>query len=93
MEVGQFHEFGRAKVVAPSRPIVEDAIAVALPAFLAVAAGIRAEEHAARLQRAVQLPQHTRQFLARHVEQRRVGEHAVEVAARQGPDDRLPGLS
>jgi hypothetical protein len=48
-----------------------------------MAAGVRAEQHAARLQRRMQFVQHPRQRLAGDVEQRRIREYAVEVARRQ----------
>lgn len=46
-------------------------------------ARVRAEQRAAGLQRCVKLPQYARQFLAGHMGQRGICEHAVEVARRQ----------
>src|SRR5688500_15381339 len=59
------------------------AVAAALPSLLVVAARIRAEQHAARLERVAQFYQHARQCLPRHVEQRRVREHTVESQRRK----------
>ncbi len=52
------------------------------------------EEHTARLQRRVQLPEDSWQLLARDVEQHRVGEHAVEVTAGASaiPESSAPAL-
>src|SRR5207247_8967560 len=58
-------------------------VAIAAPALPAVAAGVRAEEYAARFERRMQLLQHTRQRLAGDMEQRGIGKHAVKVSARQ----------
>ena len=71
------------QVLAPRREIVIRPVATAIPAFLVLPAGIGAEQHAARLERRVQFAEHARQFLGRHVEQRGVGEHAVEAARGQ----------
>jgi hypothetical protein len=54
------------------------AVAAAVPAFLVLAARIRREEYAAGPQRGVELTEYARHFAARHVEERRVGEDAVE---------------
>src|SRR6266849_2313873 len=59
------------------------AVAPAVPAFLVVAERVRAEQHATRLQTRMQLPQYTRQLLAGHMKQCRVGEHAIETVTRQ----------
>src|SRR5215510_4630049 len=48
-----------------------------------MAVRVRTEQHAAPLQRSAQFEQHTWQFLAGHMEQRGVGEYAVEVILRQ----------
>ena len=79
----KFDEPGSRKVAAPSREIVVGAVALAVDVLLVVATGIRAEEHAGGLQRRVQLPQHTGQFLHRHMEQGCIGEHAVEKCIGQ----------
>ena len=44
---------------------------------------VRGEQHTTRFQGGVQLQQHARQLLAGYMKQRRVGEHAVEMAIRQ----------
>src|SRR5712691_13570732 len=59
------------------------AVASAVPAFLVVAARVRAEQHTARFQSCAQFQQHARQLLAGHMKQRGVGEHAVEMVIRQ----------
>src|SRR6185503_2071621 len=58
-------------------------VASAVPAFFVVAVRVGREQHPARLQRGVQLPQHARQLLAGDMKERRVGEDAVETALRQ----------
>ena len=62
---------------------MEGAIAVAAPALLPAAAGVRAKEYASWLQRCMKRPQHTRQRLTGDVKQHGIGEHAVEVLGRQ----------
>src|ERR1700687_4319822 len=62
---------------------MEDAVAAGAPAFLIRAARVGAEQHAAGLQRRVQLLQHAWQRLTRDMEQRGVGENAVKVRGRQ----------
>src|SRR6266850_2996245 len=63
----------------PGFQIVIRAVAPAVPALLVVAVRVRAEQNAARLERRAQLAEDARQLLARHVEQHRIGEHAVEA--------------
>src|SRR6516165_1681962 len=63
-------------------PVV-DAVAPAAPSFLVVAARVRSEQHAAGFQAGMQSEEDIGQRPARYVEQRRVGEHAVEAARRQ----------
>ena len=60
----RFPRSPRRAVGAPRGGIVIDAIAPAVPAFFVVAARIRAEQHAARLERGAQFAQHPRQFAA-----------------------------
>src|SRR5947208_3069263 len=48
-----------------------------------MAARVRAEQHATRLQTCVQVQQHARQLLAWYMKQRSVGEHAIEMVIRQ----------
>src|SRR5207245_10594421 len=81
--MAELFEACRYQVAAPSLEIVVGAVALAVPAFLVTAVRIRAEQHPARFQRGPQLSEHARQLLARHVEQRRVGEHPVEARRRQ----------
>jgi len=59
------------------------AVTPVVPAFFIVSARDRAEEHAARLETGMQFPQHARQFLARNVKKRRIGEDAIEILIRQ----------
>src|SRR5215468_8708732 len=67
----------------PGVQTVKRTEAPTLPLFLVVAARVRAEQHALRFQRGTQFPQHARQLLRRHMEQRGVCEDAVEIAVRQ----------
>ena len=48
---------------------MEHAVALTVPALLAITARVGTEEHAARPQAGLQLPQHLRQYLAGHMEQ------------------------
>ena len=57
--------------------------ASAVPAFLVISMRVRREQHAARFERRVEIPQYARQFPARHMKKRRVGEHAIKTAGRQ----------
>lgn len=59
------------------------AVTPVFPAFFVVPARDRAEEYAARLQAGTQFQQHARQFLARDVKKRRIGEDAVEIGFGQ----------
>src|SRR5262245_59666028 len=59
------------------------AVAPLAPAFLVMATRIRAEENTAWFQTCFQFQQHARQLLARYMKQRGVGEHAIEMVARQ----------
>ena len=68
---------------APGLQIVEAAVAAADPAFLVPAARVRAEQHAAGLQRGREIGEHPRDPAARHVEQSGVGEDAFETGGRQ----------
>jgi len=67
----------------------------AIPALLVVPPGVRGEEHAIGLERSVQFAQHPWQLLAWHVEQRGVGEDAVEAAGGkpQGEEILLPDFA
>src|SRR5437762_13763769 len=60
-----------------------EAVAPAVPAFLVMAARIRAEQHTSRFESRVQFQQHARQLLAGYMKQRGVGEHAIEMVIRQ----------
>src|SRR3546814_5188948 len=64
---------------APGVQVVIGAVTATVPAFLIVAARIRAEQRAAGTQGGMQLRQHARQFLGRHMEQHRVGKNAVKA--------------
>ena len=59
------------------------AVAPAVPAFLVMAARVRAEQHATRFQTCVQVQQYARQLLAGYMKQRGIGEHAIEMVIRQ----------
>ena len=67
----------------PAGPVVKYTVALAVPAFLAFAPGVGAEQDAARFQRGMQLPEDARQGQAGNVEQCGVGEHAVEARVGQ----------
>src|ERR1041384_663337 len=79
----QLDKSGAGHIAPPAFEVVEGAVALAPPAFFVVAARVRAEQHAARFESRPQLAEHARQLGARHVEQRGVGEDAVEFLARQ----------
>src|SRR6185295_17309190 len=68
---------------APVFEIVIGAVAAMIPAFLVFATRVGTEQHAARLQRGMQLAQNPRQFPGWDVEQRRIGKYAVETCWRQ----------
>jgi len=72
----------------PLREIVVRAVALAVPALGVLAARVRAEQDAAVRERGVQLRQDSVQLAQGDVEERRVGEDAVEAAGRQA--DRAP---
>src|SRR5690606_38956200 len=72
-------ETGVAHQRPPALEIVVDAITAAVPSLLILSTRVRTEQHATRLERAVQIAQHTRQFLQRNMEQHRVGKNAVEM--------------
>src|SRR5258706_140108 len=77
--VGELFKSGGGHKAPPGFQIVIRAVAPAVPALLVVAVRVRAEQHAARLERRAQLAEDARQLLARHVEQHRIGEDAVEA--------------
>ena len=85
----QLHESGSRHVTAPGVQIVVSAVTAAIPAFLVVPPGIRAEQHAARLEGGVQLSQHAWQFLCGHVKQRGIRENAIEVLGRQIKSEKI----
>src|SRR6476659_25900 len=73
----ELDEAGSGKIAAPRREIPVGAVSLLIPAFLIVAARIRAEQHTARLERGTQLAEHPWQLHARHVKQHGVGEDSV----------------
>src|SRR6266704_2380257 len=75
----ELRETGRGHEAPPGFQVVIRAVAAAVPALLVVAVRVRAEQHAPGLQARAQLAQDAGQLLPRHVEQHRVGEHAVEA--------------
>src|SRR5688572_19160760 len=79
----ELHVAGGGNVAPPCREIPVRAVASLVPSLLVAAARIGAEQNAAGLERCVQLPQHPRQLLRRHVEQSGVGVYAVEAAGGQ----------
>src|SRR5260370_38887735 len=60
-----FDEAHARHISTPCFEIMENAVAAVAPAFLIRAARVGAEQHAAGLQRRVQLPQHALQRLTR----------------------------
>src|SRR6202041_3799435 len=80
---------------APSLEVPVAAVALSLPAFAVVTARVGAEEDPARFERGPELLQDPRQLGARHVEERRVGEDAVEAirGQRQGDEVLLEHLA
>src|SRR5690606_37179361 len=83
VEMLQLGKTGRHDMRPPGRPVIPDAVALATPALLVIAARIGAEEHATGLQCGPELGQHTRQLLAGHMEQHGIGEDAVESLRRE----------
>src|SRR6266852_4596390 len=81
--VRELFKSGGSHKALPGFQIVIRAVAPAVPALLVVAVRVRAEQHAARLERRAQLAEHARQLLARNVEQHRIREHAVEARIGQ----------
>src|SRR5258705_4715446 len=81
--VGELFESGGGHKAPPGFQIVIRAVTPAVPALLVVAVRVRAEQNAARLERRAQLAEDARQLLARHVEQHRIGEDAVEARIRE----------
>ena len=82
-KVSQLHKPGRGHEAAPRLPVVESTVAATVPSLLAVAARIRAEQDATGFSVAMQFQQDAGQRFAGHMKQRRVGEHAIELAGRQ----------
>src|SRR6266702_2373889 len=79
----ELRETGRGHEAPPGIQVVIRAVAAAVPALLVVAVRVRAEQHAPGLQARAQLAQDAGQLLPRHVEQHRIGEHAVEARGRE----------
>ena len=82
---GELDEPRGRQVAAPGFEIVVRAIASAAPAFLVIAARVRAEQHATRLQRCAQFPHHARQCLAEG--------HETAAALAKTPSKRPSGRS
>ncbi len=76
-------------VIAPGVEFEEAAIAIAAKTFLVVSSRVRAEQDTSRFQGRCEFEQNPRQFLARHVEERRIGEHAVKAALRQDHGEKV----
>lgn len=79
----EFDKTGSKQMLPPGGKVVIGAIAFAADALFVAAARIRTEQDSGGFQRRLQLAQHARQFLARHVEQGRIGENAVEMRVGQ----------
>ena len=79
----QLHKPRRRQQLLPRLKIVVRPITRPIPALLILATRIGTEQHATRLQRPAQLLQHPRQFLARNMEQHRIGENPVKALGRQ----------
>ena len=67
----------------PVLQVVICPVTLAIPAFLIVSPGVGTQQYATWFQGGVQFAQHLFQLLRRYVEQRGVGEDAVEVFCRQ----------
>ena len=74
---------GRGDHGAPRLQVEVGPVPPPVPALVILSVGIRAEEDTARPERGAELPEDARQLLGRDVEQRGVGEDAVEVRHRE----------
>ena len=81
--VAELCEARRSGEGAPGLQIVEATVAAADPAFLVLAARVRAEKHAAGLQRSREIGENAHDLAARHMEQRGVGEDSIEAGGWQ----------
>ena len=79
----QLNKAGCLHEVPPAFVVVINAVAVAVPAFFVGAARVGAEQDAAWLECGVQLAKNAWERLARNVEERGIGKHAVKTALRQ----------
>ena len=79
----QLHKSGRRQQCLPRREVVIRPIPGPVPAFQVFTARVGTEQHAARLQRTLQLLEHPWQLLLGNMEQHRVGKHPVEAFGRQ----------
>src|SRR6266704_733566 len=79
----ELHESRIQHVATPRFQVVVSAVTPAVPTFLILAARIGTEQHASWLECGVQLSEHARQLLGRHMEQRSVCEDAVKPPSRQ----------
>src|SRR5258705_10454529 len=76
-------EPGGGQELTPTIDIEVAAVPLSRPSFLVGSTRVREEQDAARLERVAKLGQDTREVLARHVKQRSVREHTVEVRGRE----------
>src|SRR5215472_5677209 len=81
--MAHLHEAGRSDVIAPGVEIKEAGIAIVAQPLLVVSPRIGGERHTVRPQRFEQFQQNPRQFLAGHMEQRRVCKNAVKAILGQ----------
>src|SRR5208283_1504771 len=79
----EFDEARRRSETSPAFGVMKDAIASIAPAFLVRSVRTGAEQNACGLQSGMELAQDARQFAARHMKERRIGEDSVKMASRQ----------
>src|SRR4029077_17847048 len=83
MIVGNLDEAGGGRIIAPSLVIEIAAVTLVAQAFLVASSGVRGEQDAPGLEAPGKLDKHPGKFLAWDVEQRGVGEDAIETICRQ----------
>jgi len=81
--VANFLEARAQHKFSPLLEVVVDTIPLPTPTFVIIPSRVRCEEHSSWTQTAPQFLEDASEFAARHVEQRRVGEYAIEICARK----------
>jgi len=67
------------QILAPALQIMENAVAAIMHSFLIVSTRVRAKQDAMWLQSRAQFEQDTWQLAARHMKQRCIGVHTIEM--------------